>query len=214
MIRVLVAEDHHLVRQGIRALLERASDIEIVGEACDGQEAVELAVRLKPDVILMDLAMPRLNGSLATERIRSLHLPSQVVILSMYSNVEWVREALRSGARGYLLKHAVTEELLLAIRAAQRGETFLSPQISEAALTDSQGSEQEVTRLADSLTTREKEVLKLAAEGKKNHEIAALLSLSTKTVEKHRASIMTKLQVHDRAGLVRLAMKLGLVSMD
>src|SRR5512135_2272297 len=122
MIRVLIVEDHHLVRQGIRALLEKAEDMQVVGEARDGQEAVEIAEKLEPDVIVMDLSMPRLNGSQATERIRALHLPSQVVMLSMYSDETLVRQALRCGAKGYLLKHSVTEELLLAVRAAFRGE--------------------------------------------------------------------------------------------
>src|SRR3989304_7855237 len=130
MIRVLIAEDHHLVREGIRALLERANDIEVVGQAQDGQEAVELAQRLKPDVIVMDWSMPRMNGNQATEQIRAQRLRSQVVILSMYSDEVIVRQALRCGAKGYLLKRSVSEELPLAIRAASRGETYLSSTIS------------------------------------------------------------------------------------
>lgn len=216
MIRVLVVEDHHLVRQGICALLERAEDIQIAGEARDGQEAVELAGRLKPDVVLMDLSMPRLNGTLALERIRSMRLPTKVIILSMYSNPSLVRQALRSGARGYLLKHAVTEELLLAVRAACRDEVYLSPSISEALLAAapegaSAGGDSDPS---DGLTTREKEVLKLIAEGKTNGDIARILSLSVKTVEKHRANLMGKLNIHDLTGLVRAAMRLGLIPME
>lgn len=216
LIRVLVVEDHHLVRQGICALLERAEDIQIAGEARDGQEAVELAGRLKPDVVLMDLSMPRLNGTLALERIRSMRLPTKVIILSMYSNPSLVRQALRSGARGYLLKHAVTEELLLAVRAACRDEVYLSPSISEALLAAapegaSAGGDSDPS---DGLTTREKEVLKLIAEGKTNGDIARILSLSVKTVEKHRANLMGKLNIHDLTGLVRAAMRLGLIPME
>ncbi|MDH4137269.1 MAG: response regulator transcription factor, partial [Anaerolineae bacterium] len=136
MIRVIVADDHHLVRQGIRALLEKADDIEVVGEAADGQEAVELVERLTPDVLVMDMAMPRLNGSQAVGRVRALGVATQVVILSMYSDETLVRQALRNGARGYLLKRSVTEELLLAVRAASRSEIYLSPAVSRFVVAD------------------------------------------------------------------------------
>jgi two-component system, NarL family, response regulator NreC len=216
MIRVLVAEDHHLVRQGIRALLEKASDIEVVGEAQDGQEAVECAELIKPDVTVMDLAMPRLNGIQATERIRCLRLPTQVVILSMYSDETLVRQALRSGAKGYLLKRCVAEELLLAVRAVAHGETFLSSAVSGAfiapALTESASAEPIAP--FDRLSDREKQVLKLIAEGRTNNAIAQIMQVSIKTVEKHRGSVMTKLNVHEVAGLVRVAIKHGLVFID
>jgi DNA-binding NarL/FixJ family response regulator len=215
MIRVLIAEDHHLVRQGIRALLEKAEDIQVVGEAKDGQEAVEMAERLSPDVVVMDLAMPRMNGNLATERIRALRLECQVVILSMYSDETLVRQALRSGAKGYLLKHSVTEELLLAVRAACRGETFLSSAVSgnllANVLTQPEFDEAEPF---ERLSAREKQVLKLVAEGRTNNAIAQIMNVSVKTVEKHRSSLMAKLNVHDMAGLVRIAMKKGLIFMD
>ncbi len=215
MIRVLIAEDHHLVRQGIRALLEKAQDIQVVGEAKDGQEAVEMAEHLNPDVVVMDLAMPRMNGNLATERIRALRLECQVVILSMYSDETLVRQALRSGAKGYLLKHSVTEELLLAVRAACRGETFLSSAVSgnlvANVLTQAETEEMEPF---ERLSAREKQVLKLVAEGRTNNAIAQIMNVSVKTVEKHRSSLMTKLNVHDMAGLVRIAMKHGLIFMD
>ncbi len=216
MIRVLIAEDHHLVRQGIRALLEKAEDIEVVGEAQDGQDAVELAERLTPDVIVMDLSMPRLNGSQATERIRALHLACQVVILSMYSDETLVRQALRAGAKGYLLKHSVAEELLLAVRAACRGETYLSSSVSGAIVANalSQNSEAVEGEPFDRLSSREQQVLKLVAEGRTNNAIAQIMNVSVKTVEKHRSSLMTKLNVHDMAGLVRVAMKHGLIFMD
>ena len=216
MIRVIVADDHHLVRQGIRALLERADDIEVVGEPADGQEAVELVQRLAPDVPVMDIAMPRLNGTQAAERVRALGAATQVVILSMHSDETLVRQTLRSGARGYLLKRSVTEELLLAVRAAHRGETFLSPAISASLL------DEFLTRQADSeehgpfdrLTPREREVLQLIAEGHTNTAIAQIMNVSVKTVEKHRANLMSKLNVHDVATLLRAAIKHGLVLLD
>lgn len=216
MITVLIAEDHHLVRQGIRALLEKAADLQVVGEAQDGQEAVELAQRLKPDVIVMDLSMPRLNGTQATEIIQSQHLPSQVVILSMYSDEPLVRQALRCGARGYLLKRSVAEELPLAVRAAARGETFLSSTVSapilDGVLTEQAGHEEQTP--FDRLSAREKQVLKLVAEGETNHAIARIMNISVKTVEKHRTNLMAKLDAHDTAALVRLAIKHKLIFME
>lgn len=216
MIRVLIVEDHHLVRQGIRALLEKADDIQVIGEARDGQEAVDQAEKLVPDVIVMDLSMPRLNGSQATERIRALRLPSQVVMLSMYSDETLVRQALRCGAKGYLLKHSVTEELLLAVRAAFRGEIYLSSAVSASIVSNvlaapGNGDEEEPY---DRLSAREQQVLKLVAEGRTNNAIAQIMNVSVKTVEKHRSSVMQKLNVHDMAGLVKIAMKHGLIFMD
>ncbi len=216
MIHVLIAEDHHLVRQGVRALLEKSNDIQVVGEAQDGQEAVELALQLKPDVIIMDLSMPRLNGTQATEQIRAAQLPSQVVMLSMYSDDTLVRQALRSGVKGYLLKRSVAEELLLAVRAAARGETFLSSAISGLILAGviAQPSTAEEQSPFESLSAREKQVLKLVAEGNTNNAIAQEMQISVKTVEKHRTNLMAKLNVHDTAGLVRLALKNGLIFVD
>ena len=216
MIRVIVADDHHLVRQGIRALLEKADDIEVVGEAADGQEAVELVERLAPDVLVMDIAMPRLNGSQAVGRVRALGVATQVVILSMYSDETLVRQALRNGARGYLLKRSVMEELLLAIRAASRGEIYLSPAISRSVVTGfltlqtGAGASSPFERL----TSREREVLQLISEGHTNSAIAQILTVSVKTVEKHRANLMSKLSVHDLAGLMRVAIKHGLIFLD
>ena len=213
MIRVIVADDHHLVRQGIRALLERTDDIEVVGEAADGQEAVELVQRLAPDVLVMDIAMPRLNGTQAAERVRALGAATQVVILSMHSDETLVRQTLRRGARGYLLKRSVTEELLLAVRAAHRGETYLSPAISTSLLDEflTRQADSEETGPFERLTPREREVLQLIAEGHTNAAIAQMMNVSVKTVEKHRASLMAKLSVHDVATLVRTAIKHGLV---
>jgi DNA-binding NarL/FixJ family response regulator len=167
MIRVIVADDHHLVRQGIRMLLEKAGDIEVVGEAEDGQEAVEMAERLTPDVLVMDISMPRLNGTQATERIHSRGLATQVVILSMHADETIVRQALRYGAKGYVLKRAVAEELLLAVRAANLGDTYLSPPIAGSILSEflaaSNGSDE--PDVMERLIPRERQVLQLLAEG-------------------------------------------------
>jgi len=169
--------------------------------------------RLAPDVLLIDIAMPRLNGTQATERVRTLGVATQVVILSMHSDETLVRQTLRRGAKGYLLKRSVTEELLLAVRAAHRGEIYLSPAISASLL------DEFLTRRADSeeagpfdlLTPREREVLQLIAEGHTNTAIAQMMNVSVKTVEKHRANLMSKLNVHDVAGLIRTAIKHGLI---
>jgi DNA-binding NarL/FixJ family response regulator len=216
VIRVIVADDHHLVRQGIRALLEKADGIEVVGEAADGQEAVELVERLVPDVLVMDMAMPRLSGNQAVGRVRALGVATQVVILSMYSDETLVRQALRNGARGYLLKRSVTEELLLAIRAASQGEIYLSPAISRpivAGLLTLQ-ADTDASSPFERLTSREREVLQLISEGHTNKAIALVLQVSVKTVEKHRANLMSKLNVHDLAGLIRVAIKHSLVFLD
>jgi DNA-binding NarL/FixJ family response regulator len=216
VIRVIVADDHHLVRQGIRALLEKADGIKVVGEAADGQEAVELVERLVPDVLVMDMAMPRLSGNQAVGRVRALGVATQVVILSMYSDETLVRQALRNGAKGYLLKRSVTEELLLAIRAASRGEIYLSPVISRPIVADlfRLQTDAEASSPFERLTSREREVLQLISEGHTNKAIAQVLKVSVKTVEKHRANLMSKLDVHDLAGLIRVAIKHGLVFLD
>jgi len=216
MIRTILVEDHHLVRKGISALLEKASDVEVVGEAADGYEAIELAEQLSPDVVVMDIAMPRLTGIQAAEQIRALKLGIQVVVLSMYSEETLVRQALRSGVKGYVLKNSVAAELLLAIRAASRGEVYLSPAVSGPLVQDLLRLDvegQERTPF-DRLTCREREVLQLIAEGHTNTAIAQVLHLSVKTVEKHRGSLMSKLEVRDVAGLVRMAIKHGLVFLD
>ena len=213
MIRVLLADDHHLVRQALRALLEKAEGIEVVGEAEDGREAAKLAQRLRPDVAVLDVAMPVLNGIQAAERIRRLQIPTRVVILSMHKDDALVRRALRGGAHGYLLKSAVSEELLLAVRAAVRNEIYLSPGISRTVVEDllTVGTTAEPADAFDQLTQREREVLQLIAEGRTNSEIAKLLAISVKTVEKHRSNLMSKLDVHDIAGLVRIAVKHKLI---
>jgi DNA-binding NarL/FixJ family response regulator len=212
MIRIVIAEDHLMVRAGIRALLERAKDMQIVGEAANGQEAIDLVEELKPDVLLMDIMMPRLNGIQAAERIRGYKSPVNILLLSMYADAGLVRQALQSGAVGYVLKSSVSDELMQAVRAAARGEMFLSPQVSSILV---ESSPQIQFGGADSpletLSPREKEILQLVAEEHTSAEIAQLLFISDKTVEKHRASLMDKLKIHNLAGLVRFAIKEGLV---
>jgi DNA-binding NarL/FixJ family response regulator len=211
MIRVIVADDHHLVRQGIRVLLEQAEDIEVVGEAENGQQAIEWVKRLSPDVLVMDIAMPGMDGLQAAEHIRTLGVATRTVILSMYSDRTLVRRALRSGARGYLLKRSVTAELLLAVRAAARGEVYLSPEISATVVADLLVADAAESELQDQLTPRELLVLQLIAEGSTNKAIALTMQISAKTVEKHRANLMAKLHVNDIAGLVRVAIEKGLI---
>ena len=215
-IRVVVADDHHLVRQGIRALLEKADDIEVVGEAGDGQEAVELVERLAPDVLVTDIAMPSLSGSQAVGRVRALGMATQVVILTMYSDEMLVRQALQNGARGYLLKRSVTEELLLAVRAASRGEIYLSPAVSPSIVAGflTFQADADARSPFEQLTPREQEVLQLISEGHTNNGIAQVLKVSVKTVEKHRANLMSKLNVHDLASLIRTAIKHHLILPD
>ena len=216
MIRVVIADDHHLVREGLRGLLQKAGDVEVVGEAADGQEALDLVERLLPDVLVIDIGMPRLNGIEAVVRLRGLGVKTQAVILSMYEDETFVRQALRHGAKGYVLKRAGSEELLLAVRAASRGNTYLSPEVAGPVLTplvtdpETGGAGGRL----DNLTSREREVLQLIAEGHTNRAIAARLSISENTVQKHRASLMAKLNVHETAGLVRIAIKHGLVSLN
>ena len=213
MINVLIADDHNLVREGLRALLEKSSDIKVVGEAATGLEAVEKVSSFKPDVVVMDLSMPRLDGLQATERIRDLGLGTAVVIVSMHSDTTMVRQLVQNGAKGYLLKDALSEELVMAVRSASRGRLFLSPTISES-VTDllmSPQSDSGATISGDLLTSREKEVLQLISEGHTNAAIAQILSISVKTVEKHRSNLMSKLQVNDLASLMRVAIGQGLI---
>lgn len=210
MIKVLVVDDHHLVRQGIIALLEKTGKILVVGEAADGYEAIKKITELNPEVVIMDLTMPKLNGVQTTEKIKQLNLPAKVVVLSMHSDPATVRQVLKFGAKGYLLKSSAAEELLTAIKAAKLNSTYLSPPIAKMLNTDLSEIKGE-TEDGLRLTPREKEVLELIVEGHTNNAIGYILNISFKTVEKHRASIMSKLQVHDIASLVRTAIKKGFV---
>jgi DNA-binding NarL/FixJ family response regulator len=215
MIRVIVADDHNLVREGICALLEKAGGFEIIGEAEDGRDAVEMVQRLKPDVVVMDIAMPRRNGIQAVEQIRAMGLPTKMVILSMYSDEVLVRQALQKGARGFLLKGSFKEELLLAIQAVHHGATYLSPAVSETILSDvTQPAAHPPQHLPTQVTPREHEVLQLISEGHTNAEIAQLLDVSIKTIERHRTSLMAKLDVRNVVELIRVALKHRLIVFD
>lgn len=214
MIRVAIAEDHHLVREGIRALLERAPDLEIVGEAVDGQDAVEMVQRLSPDVLVMDIAMPRLNGIQAVEQLQRAGSRTRIVIVSMHSDEILVREALQSGVNGYLPKGSVSSELLFAIRAASRGAVYLSPAISGAVTADPDAAGAKRSGRAGKLTTRERELLLLIGEGRTNSQAAAALGISVKTVERHRTSLMGKLGAHNLVDLIRVALKHGLIRLE
>lgn len=212
MIRVIIAEDHNLVRQGIRALLEQSGDVQVVAEAATGEEAIQLVEIHKPEVVVMDLSMPRLDGAQAAERILDMNLPTQIIILSMHADTTMVQQLLRRGVKGYLLKDAVTAELLLAVRSVSQGKMFLSPTISDTVMTLLLSpADASAEHMADLLTPREREVLQLVAEGHTNNDMAAIMSISVKTVEKHRANVMSKLQVNDLASLIREAIKQGLI---
>ncbi|MGJ5820351.1 response regulator [Paludibaculum fermentans] len=207
-ISILLADDHSVVRQGFRRILESQADMEIVGEASNGREAIERATTLSPDVVVMDVAMPELNGIEATRRLMESSPRTRVLALSMHKDAVYVREILRAGARGYLLKDAIDADLLAAVRAIARGEGYLSPAIADAVLTDYR---QHVTDPIDLLTSREREVLQLIAEGKTNKEIATVLKLSVYTVDAHRGRIMEKLNLHSTGELVRFAVRKGLI---
>lgn len=207
-ITILLADDHSMVRQGFRRILESQPDMEIVGEAGNGRDAVTEAARLAPDVVVMDVAMPELNGIEATRRLMEISPRTRVLALSMHKDAVYVREILRAGARGYLLKDAIDVDFLAAVRAIARGEGYLSPGVADAVLTDYR---QHVTDPIDLLTSREREVLQLIAEGKTNKEIATLLKLSVYTVDAHRGRIMEKLNLHSTGELVRFAVRKGLI---
>ena len=220
-MRVVLADDHNLVRAGIRALLERMPDVQVVGEASDGRQALALIVRERPDLALLDIGMPELNGLEAAERIAREAPRTRLVVLSMHSNESYVAQALRLGVVGYLLKDSCVDELPVLLRAVARGETYLSPGISKqvvealkARLGNGSGPGAEKASPADVLTPRQREILQLVAEGKSTKEIASALELSVKTVETHRAQIMDRLAIHDVPGLVRYAIRAGLISTD
>ncbi len=213
-IRVVLADDHTLVRAGIRALLEKLPDVHVVAEASDGREAVHLVTTTQPDVVLMDIAMPGLNGLEATRRLVKEFPAIRVLILSMHKNEEYVWQALRAGAVGYLLKDADLAELVLAITAVTRGETYLSPPISKHVIREYvQRVGGEETGL-EQLTPRQREILQLIAEGHTTKMIAQRLGLSVKTVETHRVQMMERLDIHEIAGLVRYAIRMGVVLPD
>jgi DNA-binding NarL/FixJ family response regulator len=215
VIRVLLAEDHALVRAGFAALLRSLPDIEVVAEAGDGRDALRLVATHRPHVVLMDIAMAGLNGLDATGRIVKEFPGVRVIILSMHANEEYVLQALRAGAAGYLIKDAGLAELELAVRSVARGETYLSPAVSRHVIADyvrRTTGEPAALLPGETLTPRQREVLQLIAEGHTVKEIGRLLGVSEKTVETHRMQLMERLNIHDVAGLVRYAVRIGLVS--
>jgi DNA-binding NarL/FixJ family response regulator len=206
--RILLADDHAVVRQGFRMILGAQPDMEIVGEAGNGREAVAMCEQLLPDVVVMDVAMPELNGIEATRRITEAAPHTRVLALSMHKDSVYVREILRAGARGYLLKDSIDVDLLAAVRAVAKGEGYLSPGVSDAVLSDYR---KHVTDPLDLLSSREREVLQLIAEGKTNKEMATLLNLSVYTIDAHRGRIMEKLNLHSTGELIRFALRKGLI---
>lgn len=213
-LRVILADDHALVRAGIRALLERLTDVEVVAEAGNGRDALELLRRRGADVLLLDISMSVLGGLEALPQIVKEFPGVKVIILSAHSNEEFVLRALKKGAAGYLLKHAAADELGIALKAVARGDTYLSPSVSRMVVEgylESAGTQESPT---ERLTARQREILQLVAEGRNTKEIARLLGISNKTAEAHRLQLMDRLGIHDVAGLVRYAIRTGLVSAE
>lgn len=211
VIRVLIADDHSLVRAGFRALLE-SQNIEVVGEAGDGREAIELTRLHHPHIVLMDIGMPGLNGVEAAARISKEFPFARVLILSMHANEEYVLQALRAGAAGYLLKDSGKQELVLAVKSVMEGKTYLSPEVSKHVIDNYVESVGSKIDPLERLTPRQREILQLVAEGKTNKEIAHVLRIAVKTVDTHRAQLMDRLDIHDVTGLVRFAIQMGLVT--
>jgi RNA polymerase sigma factor (sigma-70 family) len=213
-IRILLAEDHAVMRTGLRLVLERQPDFRVVCEASDGREAVSFAQQHKPDVILMDIGMPNLNGIDAARQITTSLPQTSVVILSMHSDEAYVLRALKAGARGYLLKESAESDLIAAIRAVHNGKAFFSPAVSRMLVEDyvRQLQDREIEDSYELLTMREREVLQLVAEGKSNKEIAAMLNVSAYTVESHRGNLMEKLNLHAVPELILYAVRKGVIS--
>jgi len=214
-IKVLVADDHTILRQGIKALLDNQEGIEVIGEAKDGREALAIIEETLPDVILMDIAMPGLNGLEATRRIKKKFPRMKVLVLTMYTNEEYIFQILNAGANGYLVKETAFQDLISAIKAVYKNEAFMSPSISKKVINSyikkAQDDEEQTCEI---LTTREREILQLIAEGHSSKKIAELLFISPKTVETHRTHIMDKLNIHNRTGLIKYAIRKGMVDVD
>ncbi len=213
-IRILLADDHGILREGLRMLLERQSEFAVVGDASDGREAVEMAEACDPDVVIMDLAMPGLNGIEATRRITARRPRTAVVILSMHSDESYILRSLKAGARGYLLKDSLKADLIEAVRAAAQGKSFFSPKVSQV-LKEDYVNELEAKDAEDTwelLTDREREILQLVAEGKTNKEIAAVLNISPYTIDTHRGHILQKLNLHSAPELILYAVRKGIIA--
>lgn len=214
-IKVLLVDDHKLMRIGLRSLIEKQSDMDVVAEAQDGREAIAMSAQLKPDVVIMDIGMPNLNGIEATRQILAEHPTARIIALSMHSDRRFVSGMLEAGALGYLLKDCAFEELIHAIKTIMNNQTYLSPDITGVVIQDyiRQLSAEETSAFGV-LTAREREVLQLLAEGKTTKQIASLLYVSAKTVETHRSQIMEKLKIHSVAELTKFAIREGLTPLD
>ena len=214
-IRLLIAEDHTIVRQGLSALLRSEPDIEVIGEASDGLEAVETANRLIPDIVLMDVGMRNLNGLDATRKIKKLFPQMKVLVLTMYDNEECIFQILKAGASGYLIKDSAMTDLVSAIRAVHQGDSYLSPSISKKVIEEyiRRAELGEKKSVDDLLSDREREVLQLIAEGHSIPHIASSLCISKKTVEAHKTHIMEKLNIHDKVGLIKYAIRMGMTKL-
>ncbi|MCJ7579524.1 MAG: response regulator transcription factor [Candidatus Aminicenantes bacterium] len=215
-IRVLLADDHSIVRQGLRAILDQTEDVEVVAEARDGMEAVKKTKKFLPDIVLIDIGMPVLNGIEATRQIKKRFPAVKVLVLTMHTTEEYILQVLHAGASGYIVKMSAAQELLEAIRAVYQGHFFLSPSVSQKVVGEYIQRTKDMIELdiMDVLTTREREVLQLIAEGRSNKEIAGLLFISVKTVETHKAHLMQKLELHTTTDLVKFAIKKGIISQE
>lgn len=209
-IRVLIADDHRILREGVKALLSEHADLQVVGEAEDGRQAIDLTLELDPDVLLMDIAMPGLGGLEATLELRQKHPRTRILILTQYEDQEYVRRFLKAGVSGFVLKRAAGTALVAAIRAVHGGGLVIDPEVAREALAEP-GERPRRSDAYESLTDREKQVFKLIAEGKSSKEVAQVLDITVKTAMTHREHLMSKLEVHNRVDLVRLALKLGVV---
>jgi DNA-binding NarL/FixJ family response regulator len=218
-IKVILVDDHSLVRAGIRSLIQNISGVEVIAEANNGRDAVRLIDELIPDLVLLDIAMPELNGLEVISRISKDNTDTKVIILSMHTNEEYVVQALKAGAAGYLLKDSAPNELEIAVNAVMRGETYLSPAISKHVvdsylrrISDVSSDKEKGPDIFKQLTSRQREILQLIAEGNSTKEIANKLNVSIKTVETHRMQLMDRLEIHDVAGLVRYAIRMGIIT--
>ncbi|MGH9660706.1 MAG: response regulator [Bryobacteraceae bacterium] len=214
-MKILLVDDHKVLRSGLRRILEEHADLQVVGEAADGREAVDMAGALDPDIVVMDIGMPQMNGMEATRQILARHPHVNVLILSMYSDETYLVQTLRAGARGYLLKDSAEDELIDAVRAVSTGVPYFSPRIARMLVGDSMQRlrDEAATDTYELLTPREREVLQLIAEGKSNKEVASLLFVSPTTIETHRARVMEKLDLHSTAEIVLYAVRKGIVTL-